>query len=328
MIGKASDINDFKKYFFYAIIVLAIFLSYKIIKPYIIVLISAFLFSYLVKPLFFKLNERYNKSSSAIICILLLIIIFLIPLGVIIGGVTSQAYNIVETQELPNLLENLSSLSIFESMNIDMENILREGASFIASLLSSAITYIPSFLVSALILFFGIYYILIHWNEVSSGLVPYLPFRNRKKIVREIDDATKNILYGSFLIAIIQFAISCLGFYLSGVELYLLLPVLVFFFAFIPGIGPAFIWIPLAIYYLATQNWFTFIGVIITGIILSLVIDTIFRTKFLGKKSNINPFIMLLGIMGGISVFGAFGIVIGPLILAYTIKILRDVISK
>jgi len=47
----------------------------------------------------------------------------------------------------------------------------------------------------------------------------------------------------------------------------------------------------------------------------------------MGEKAKINPLIMLVGIIGGISIFGVFGFIIGPLILTYTLKLINEVIN-
>ena len=62
--------------------------------------------------------------------------------------------------------------------------------------------------------------------------------------------------------------------------------------------------------------------------ILSYFFDAILRFNIIGKKTKINPLIMLIGILGGIYVFGVFGFVIGPLILVYTLKIVQEFIEK
>jgi len=64
-------------------------------------------------------------------------------------------------------------------------------------------------------------------------------------------------------------------------------------------------------------------GVIVTGIILMVGIEFIFYTRFVGIKSRIHPFILLVGVFGGISVFGVFGFIIGPLLLANSIQLLQ-----
>ena len=91
---------------------------------------------------------------------------------------------------------------------------------FFISLFSSALSYIPSLIISVIVLVFGIYYILVNFDNLSTELKNYLPFQDKNKIAREIDESTKAIIHGAFLIAIIEFAIAVVGFYLSGVNSY------------------------------------------------------------------------------------------------------------
>jgi len=320
--------EDFKKYLLFAIVVGSIFLSFKIIQPYIIILISAFILAYLIRPIYLRLNGKLRKSFSAIICVVILLFVFLLPVAVIVGGVTNQAYNLVNVSDLPIIFEKIASWSIFERFNIDILSFIDGGVLLIISLLSSAISYIPMLLISLIVLLLGVYYILISWEELSNNLKNYLPFKDKKGVAKDIDDATRGIVHGSFFIAIIEFLVSSVGFYLSGVNLYLLLPLLIFFFAFIPAIGPTIVWVPLVVYYLFVGNWSAMTGVLITGVVLSIGIDTILRVKILGKNFKVNPFIMLIGILGGVSLFGIFGFLIGPIVLIYTLRILEDLVSK
>lgn len=328
MKGGQNSKEELRKYLLFGIIFLLFFFSFKIVQPYLIVIISAFILSYLALPLFNKLNKKLNKSVSAAICIFAVFLAVILPLGAVVGGVISQAYGLINNGEVIGFIKGLESSSLVEEFNIDMAKLFESGALLVVSLLSSALSYLPSLIISLIVLVFGMYYILADYDELAKELKNYLPFEDKNKIAQEIDKSTKGIIYGSFLIAIIEFIVGAAGFYISGVDSYLLLPLLIFFFAFIPGLGPTIVWLPLAIYYLITGNVFALVGVTITGLVLSFYIDTILRTKILGTKSNINPFIMLIGILGGISFFGIFGFVIGPLILIYSLKILRAYFSK
>lgn len=324
---KSDDNEELKKYFLFAIVFLLIFLSFKIIQPYLIIIISAFILSYLVLPLFKRLNKKLPESLSAMICILLIFLVILVPLGGVIGGIVNQANSIMSNGGFIGLVENLESSTFLEDWGIDISNLFEKGTLLTVSLVSSALSYLPSLIISLIVLLFGIFYILISWDDLSRELKAYLPFQEKNKIAKEIDVSTKGIIYGSLLIAIIEFAIAAIGFYISGVNPYLLLSIIIFFFAFIPGLGPTIVWVPMAIYFLVMKDYTTLTGVVITGLILSTGVDAILRAKVLGKKSQINPFIMLIGILGGISFFGIFGFVIGPLILIYSLKILREALK-
>ncbi|MFH1711266.1 MAG: AI-2E family transporter [Nanoarchaeota archaeon] len=325
---KRGSNNDLKRYFLVGIIIVLFFLSYKIIAPYLITLISAFVLAYLSKPLYFKLRKKLGKNLAATICIAVIILIIFLVAGLLAGEISSQVNYFLNNENASSFLERISETSFAEKLNLDVAGLTEKGAIFIVSLVTSAISYLPSIFITLLILVLGVYYILINWETIVTRLKGLLPFKDKEKITKEISQTTKAILYGSLFIALIEFFIAIVGFYILGIKAYILLAVLLFFFAFIPGLGPALIWVPTAIYLLITKSWFSLIGIIIIGVILSYGIDTLLRIKILGKKTKINPFIMLIGIIGGITVFGIFGFIIGPLILVYTIRLVKGIIEN
>jgi len=324
---EKKEMKELSKYFFWALIVVLIFLAFKIIRPYLLTLISAFILAYLCYPIFKKLEPKIGKSFSAILCIFLILLAIIIPSGILIGGISAQAGEMYQAIDYSSFVAKLNSLKIVQQMNLNIDQILQSLAAFVVSLLTSAITRLPGFIIALVVLFFGIYYFLTDWENLSLKLKQFIPFKDKQKISMEISDLTRKMIYGFLLIAIIQFVVAVVGFYISGVGAYLLLPLFIFFLAFFPGVGPALIWIPLCIYYMYTNNWGAFTGVLITGLVLSLYIDTILRAKIIGKKTNINTLIMFVGILGGISLFGIFGFIIGPLILFYTINFLEELIN-
>jgi len=299
-------------------VVLLIFLSYKMISPYIVAIISAFILAYLIKPLFDLINKKFNKQLSAVFSILILGIVLLIPIYFFIKKVAVGASYISFNGDFSNLFSNLSGFKIFEQ--IDFVSISNKFISYLTSLAGSAISYVPAFILSLVIAILGVYYILINWNFLTSKLESYLPVKNKKQKMADIKRKTNAIIYGLLLVGIIEGAFSLIGFYFVGVNNYFIAAILIFFSALLPGIGPALIWMPLAIYYLFIGDISTFIGVLIVGAIISYFFDTFVVTKILGSRSKINPFVMFVGIIGGIGVFGLFGIIIGPLILVYTLE--------
>jgi predicted PurR-regulated permease PerM len=172
-----------------------------------------------------------------------------------------------------------------------------------------------------------VYFILINWTSISIYLSKFIPLENKEKVMREIADSTHSLIYGTFMIGLIEFTIAALGFYLCGISPYFLMAALVFVFAFIPG-GPGFVWVPLLVYQLFKGSYYSALGILIIGLIISIYADTILRNRILGNKTKINPFVMLLGVIGGVSIFGLFGFIIGPLILEYTLRILKQTTSK
>lgn len=322
---QEKEAKNFNKYLLWAGILALIVLSFFVIRPFIIPLISAFVLAYLVKPIYNYLKPKLGKTLSSLTCILLIIIIVILPLGAVIGNITSQATSILNENDLGSLLENIPFIDKFD---INLTTLTERGIEILVSLFTSAASHLPGIAITLLITLLGIHYILIDWDLLSKNLRRYMPFKDKERVSKEISQITNTIVYGTILIAFIEFVIAALGFFISGVGPFILLPILIAFFAFIPGLGPTIVWVPLALYYLLTQNYFAAIGVIITGLILSFVIDTILRAKVLGRKAKINPLLMLIGILGGISLFGIFGFIIGPIVLIYTLELLEEIVKN
>lgn len=316
-----------KKYLFWFVLALLLFLSYLMLKPYIIALISAFILAYLIKPFFTILEKRMSKYLAAIICILVILIALIVSFTLIFNNIIHQAYTALSLPQLKTFLSDLSSKPLIQRLNIDLNTPTENLITFVLSLLYSAIGYLPSLALSIAITLLGTYFILTNWTVLHLKLKEFIPIQKRKETLKEISKTTDGIIYGNILVALIEFTIAAIGFYLAGVKLFLLLAILVFFLSFIPFIGPAFVWIPLLIYHIALKNYDIAIGVAIVGVILSILIDSLLKIKITGDKAKINPMIILLGVIGGVPLFGIFGFIIGPLVLSYTIKLLQELLE-
>ena len=324
---KERKVPPLKKYLFWLILALLIILSYFILQPYIIAIISAFIISFLIKPLFSILEKHLPKHLAAILCVLIIITFLLTTITLIVSNIMVQATNLLSFQTLDNSLSQLSHQPQIQKLGIDLNSFKEKLIEFFISLLSSTFQYLPSIIITLSIIIIGVYFILINWSALHQRLKDYIPLKNKEKIMAEIGKISRAIIYGSILIGLIEFVFSAIAFYFLGINYYLLLPSLIFFSAFIPGPGSMMIWIPLAIYYIYTKNYLLFTGVLLTGIILSFAVETLLRFKIIGDKSGINIFVMILGILGGVPLFGLFGFVIGPLVLFYTLRILKESLS-
>jgi predicted PurR-regulated permease PerM len=314
--------RSLKRYFFLAIIVLLIILSYFIVRPYLIALASAFILAYFVKPLYNLLNRKFPQTISALVSITILILLIIIPLFLIFYELIYQA-SLVNIDFASNI-NKISSLSFVQNLGIDISGLVKNATNYFVSGAVYGLTYLPTLITSLFIMIIGIYFILLNWGSIVSTLTNFIPLKDKEGVVKEISNSTHSMIYGTFLIGFLEFILAAVGFYLCGVKIYLLLAGLVFIFAFIPG-GPGIVWIPLFIYKLFEGRYYSAAGILVIGLVISIYLDTLFRSKILGDRSNINPFVMLLGVIGGISVFGIFGFIIGPLILEYSIKILKQI---
>lgn len=320
--------KEISKIIFWAVTILLIFLSYEIIKPYILAIISAFILAFLFLPLHKKLSKRFSKNISAAFSVLAALLIIIIPLLLLITGVTQQATTVLQKSSLSEITDYISSIKIISYLNLDLTVLKKDLLNFIISLLTSTIKYIPKAIISILIMAWSMFYILLNWDKLVSKLKKYIPLQDKKKVMGELGETAKVIVRGTLIIFIIEFIISAIFMYFLGIDSYLILATMIALLVFIPGLGPTIIWIPAALIYLISGNFTIGIGLIIMGIILSTGIETYLLGKIVERKAKINPLIRLVGVLGGVVIFGLFGFIIGPLILIYTIKILEGFNSK
>lgn len=321
---ETEEKRKINHYLFWAVVFGLVILAALIIRPYLIPLLSAFILAYLTRPIFTKLKKIMPASLAAMLCIIIVLLIVIIPLVIITAEIIQQASDALQNTDARQKLSSFSNHYLIKKWNIDVIDLREKGITTLVALITKVISSIPSLLVGMLIMGFSMFYMLTSWETLALKLKRYIPFKDKERTAAEIDKTTRAIVYGTLLIALLEFIVAAIGFYLSGINAYILLATIIFFFAFIPGFGPIAVWAPLALFQLSTQNYLGAIGVIITGIIISFGIELVLLSRFVGQRSQIHPLIMLLGVVGGISLFGIFGFIIGPLVLAYTVKLIEE----
>tara|TARA_Y100000310_G_C20679181_1_gene814889 strand:+ start:631 stop:1644 length:1014 start_codon:yes stop_codon:yes gene_type:complete len=316
--------NSIDKYIKYAFIILLIFLSYLIFKPYITVIITSLIFAYIAYPVHTWLSKKIrNKTLSSLILTLALILIIIIPVAIIVNIIRIEATDLylnTDFEALGNFLSNTLDIELSETVQEYLNNGVAELSSFIFEEVSSILLSIPQRFISFLIMLFTFFYAFQDGAKITNAIKNALPISQeyRLRIEKKFKVTIKSLLYGEIAISLLEWIIATLGFYLLGVSSPGLLGLFIGLAALFPGIGPTVIWAPIVIYRYFTGD---VLGAVLVGLfgflILSILLDTVIRAKVLGLKGHIHPLIILIGVVGGLSAFGPLGLLIGPLILVF-----------
>ena len=132
---------------------------------------------------------------------------------------------------------------------------------------------------------------------------------------------TRATLKGTMIIGILQGGICGFAFYLAGIQGPVFWATIMAVLSIIPAVGTALVWVP-ALIILALQK--QFIGVAILAVLCGLVaspLDNLLRPRLVGKDTQMHDLFVLFGTLGGISMFGILGLIIGPIIAALFITI-------
>ena len=175
-----------------------------------------------------------------------------------------------------------------------------------------------------IVVFATFFFVLRDNKEILSYLTTLTPFSKEieNKLIKSSKDITLSVIYGQIVIGFVQGLVAGIGFLIFGVPNMIFLTLLAIFAGILPIVGPAIVWIPVAIYLLVAGNTLAAFGVTFFGII-SVVIDNLLRPFFISRSSKMHPLLSLLGMIGGFFFFGILGFILGPLILAYVIIILE-----
>jgi len=160
-----------------------------------------------------------------------------------------------------------------------------------------------------------------------------------EKFIQELMKAVDRILYGLFVghfftSVIISILFSAGYWFIFRPDLLTLsiITVIMFVIAFLPLIGPWFVYVPLSLWHMFFAPFSSFgqgVALLIYSVIFLTIISGLYiRPKLVQRGAEIHPFLIILGFFGGPMVFGVKGIILGPLVLGLAQAILKLYVEK
>jgi predicted PurR-regulated permease PerM len=174
------------------------------------------------------------------------------------------------------------------------------------------------FLVSFAIMLYLLFFLLRDGGELSKGIRNSLPLArpHTHYLLNKFTTVIRATIKGNVAVAAAQGLIGGFSFWFLGVQGALLWGVLMAFLSLLPAVGAALIWLPVAIYFLATGSIWQGLTLIFIGVFVIGLVDNILRPLLVGKDTQMPDYIVLMSTIGGIALFGINGFVIGPVIAA------------
>ncbi len=315
------------------ILLVLIFLTFLLIKPILISIIIGFLLAFIFSPVY-NFNKKYikNRDLNATIITIVLILVIVIPLWFVTPLVLNQSLKLYSVSQNIDLVTPLRGLfpSLFTSDGFSseigsvLESFVSNATSSIANSISQFVLSLPILLLNLLVILFVFYFALRDRDKLVEYIKSVLPFpkSTEDKLFNATRDITKAVLYGQVVIGLLQGIIIGVGFFIFGVPNAIIFTLLAVVAGIFPIIGTMIIWGPIAVYLFLIGSTVPAIGVIIFGIISSNV-DNFLRPLFVSRRTNVHSSIVLVGMIGGLFLFGIVGIVIGPLIMSYLLIVLE-----
>ena len=143
---------------------------------------------------------------------------------------------------------------------------------------------------------------------------------HKRALIEKFNTVIRATVKGNIVVAVVQGALGGLIFWILGVQGVVLWSVVMAFLSLLPAVGTFLVWGPVAIYFLATGSAVQGVVLIGYGVFVIGLIDNILRPILVGKDTRMPDYVVLISTLGGMSLFGLNGFVIGPLIAALFIS--------
>lgn len=327
-----------------ALLLLVVFISavfLSMIRSFLMAILLAGIFSALAHPLYKRFERWYGgrRALASLSTLVLIVIVVIVPLGVLMGVVTSQAIKVGHTvtpwiQEQiaqPGAFDKLlNSLPFYDKLAPYSETIWRKAGElagavsrFLIDSISSATLGAVNLLFMAFAMLYSMFFLLMDGDRLLERILYYLPLQHQdeQRMLDKFTSVTRATLKGTAVIGIIQGGLAGLAFWVVGIPSAVFWGTIMAVLSIIPGIGTALVWGP-AVIILAAGGDFMKAGGL--GIFCALIvggIDNFLRPALVGKDTQMHELMIFFGTLGGIMMFGVIGMIIGPIVAALFITI-------
>ena len=336
---RPRNVASFGRFFFIVVLLavtaLVIVIVWRFIMPALLAAITSALFYTVYRRLELHLPRA---GVAALLTVLFVIVVFVVPLGSFGYLAVDTVLGFVEgvregtgtmRQEVQDLVDAVVTLPIFRRLDLDAPSLVQSIVSGLnladSQLLSGVGSAVQSVGRTALNVFIYVYSLFFFFRDGPSMLARVfqrVPMRERDKdvLLDKFVTVTRATIKGTIIIGIFQGAIGGLVMFLLGFPGAVVWGVLLFFLAAIPNFGAILIWLPAAVYLFIT-------GAFVRGLLMVLLaggllasVDYLLRPRLMQEDIRVHQLLVLFSVFGGLIVFGVFGLILGPIVMAVFVK--------
>lgn len=312
-----------ERYFFFGLFLATFVFTFMIFQPFWIVILLGIAFSIVLYPIYKWLVSKHLPSwLSSLLTVILFAFLLLGPLSGIGILIFKQSQNVYQSLTMGdgigpfvNSIGNTINEILPEGVNFDLKQKVADFVIVISQNIAKIFsTTLEAFLSFTLILLSMFYFIKDgpRWRTEIVNLSP-LSDEDDRKIIARIETAVNGVVKGYLLIAILQGILMGIGLTIFGVPNGALWGVVAAVASLVPMIGTAFVSIPAIIYLLAMGDTVHAIGFVIWATLIVGLVDNFLNPLIISGKIQIPPIFILFAVLGGISLLGPIGVLVGPL---------------
>ena len=321
-------------------LVIAVSLAFAwILWPYSGAVLWATILAIVFAPPYRRLasSMRQRRTLAALVTLVIILMIVILPVTLIIALLLQEAFSIYERiqsgelnigQYFSQVFDTLPAwitdlLDRFELTNLGLlqqrlSSSLMKTSQFLATQALSIGTNTFDFILDLFIVLYLLFFLLRDGDGLTRRIRDAIPLypEQQRDLFNKFTAVIRATIKGTLVVALVQGALGGLIFWFLGVHAPALWGALMAVFSLLPAVGSALVWLPVAVYFLATGAIWQGIVLIAFGVLVIGLVDNVLRPVLVGKETKIPDYIVLVATLGGIAIFGINGFVIGPVIAA------------
>ncbi len=318
---------------------IALYLSYLVAAPFLGPLLTAVVLAIAFFPLHVRMERRvHGRGNAAFASLLVIVLAVLVPVALIAFVATIQLHGLVDaigrrtaegggldayaTAQVDRLIAwaghyvDVSRLDLQDQMLGRLQNWSGALMGTAGGLLSDLTTFLANGLLVLILMFF----VFRDGRAIRDYLARTLPLRasQLERLSDGVGNTIQASMFGILAVALAQAALLGIGFWILGIQGSVFWAAATIFASLIPIVGAATIWLPAAVWLLATGSWIKALILVAWGVGGIGMIDNILRPYVMSGRVELHPLLLAFAILGGVQAFGMIGLFAGPVILAVT----------
>jgi predicted PurR-regulated permease PerM len=321
---------------------------FRIVQPFLGPLLWAIFIAFLLSPLHVRLRARLGGRSqlAALLLTVLTLIVVLGPLTALSAAFAAQVGQLL--QYVQDTVVDQTRNNVFDLTNVPwVRSVLgwldssfginlaqvrtwvgegsREVLQSLASLGGRVFLGAVGTVFGFVLMIFMMFFFVRDGAEMVATLRELIPMSraHKARLFDHLAGVTRAMVYGTGLTALIQGTLVGISFLIVGLPSPVVFGVIAALAALLPFGGTALVWVPAALALAGQGRWGATIFLLIWGGLLVSLVDNVVRPLLVAGRANVGTLTVFIGVLGGISAFGAIGLFLGPVILALIIALIR-----
>jgi predicted PurR-regulated permease PerM len=322
------------------VLVIAVSLAFAwILWPFFSAVLWATVLAIVFAPLYRRILRSFGQRQNlaALTTLLVVVTLVILPLSLTATSLAQEAtslYDRVQSGELnlgtvfqqlrdalpawaTDLLDRLG-LTHLGAVQERLADALKRGSQFLAAQALSIGQGAAGFVLGLVVMLYLLFFFLRDGRALAKRIQDAIPLppEEERDLFKKFTTVIRATIKGSILVAALQGALGGLIFWILGLHAPVLWGVVMGLLALLPAIGAAVVWLPVAIYLLATGSILQGMVLLVFGALVIGLVDNILRPLLVGQDTKMPDFIVLISTLGGLATFGLNGFVVGPVIAA------------